>query len=156
MADRRIETECFALCLVQTCQVDLVRDQGHKYFLAVLEDPTIPAEYRTQSAFVLACIVHNYPQGQSCALKDWLVSTSLLQITDPNWMLRQWLAICLGQLWQDYETARWPAVRDLAHEKLLPLLEDPVPEVRTAAVFALGTFISSVKKRSEHANNIDK
>ncbi|XP_055700757.1 regulatory-associated protein of mTOR [Phlebotomus papatasi] len=143
------------LAVDSTCQVDLVRDQGHKYFLAVLEDPTIPAEYRTQSAFVLACIVHNYPQGQSCALKDWLVSTSLLQITDPNWTLRQWLAICLGQLWQDYETARWPAVRDLAHEKLLPLLEDPVPEVRTAAVFALGTFISSVKKRSEHANNID-
>lgn len=28
-------------------------------------------------------------------------------------------------------------------------------KVRAAAVYALGTFISSVKERSEHANNID-
>ncbi|XP_059613672.1 regulatory-associated protein of mTOR [Phlebotomus argentipes] len=144
------------LAVDSTCQVDLVRDQGHKYFLSVLQDSTISAEYRTQSAFVLACIVHNYPQGQNFALQGSLVSICLLQICDSNWMLRQWLAICLGQLWQDYDKARWSGVRDLAHEKLLPLLQDPVPEVRTAAVFALGTFISSVKKRSDHANNIDR
>uniref|UniRef100_A0A1B0CH83 Raptor N-terminal CASPase-like domain-containing protein n=1 Tax=Lutzomyia longipalpis TaxID=7200 RepID=A0A1B0CH83_LUTLO len=124
--------------------------------LAVDSDSTISAEYRTQSAFVLACIVHNYPQGQNYALQGSLVSICLLQICDANWMLRQWLAICLGQLWQDYDKARWSGVRDLAHEKLQPLLVDPVPEVRTAAVFALGTFISSVKKRSDHANNIDR
>lgn len=29
------------------------------------------------------------------------------------------------------------------------------PQVRAAAVYALGTFISSVTERSEHANNID-
>jgi regulator-associated protein of mTOR len=28
-------------------------------------------------------------------------------------------------------------------------------QVRAAAVYALGTFISSVTERSEHANNID-
>ena len=45
----------------------------------------------------------------------------------------------------------------MAHEKLYPLLKDPIPEVRAAAVFALGTFISSVTDRSEeHANNIDR
>lgn len=60
-------------------------------------------------------------------------------------------------LWQNFEKARWSGVRDLAHEKLYPLLKDPIPEVRAAAVFALGTFISSVTDRSEeHANNIDR
>lgn len=29
-------------------------------------------------------------------------------------------------------------------------------QVRAAAVYALGTFISSVTERSEHANNIDQ
>lgn len=29
-------------------------------------------------------------------------------------------------------------------------------QVRAAAVYALGTFISSVNERSEHANNIDQ
>lgn len=84
---------------------------------------------------------------------------SLVQIADGNALLRQWLAICLGHLWQNYDKARWSGVRDLAHEKLFPLLEYPEPEVRTAAVYALGTFISSVtehKDRTEHANNIDR
>ena len=62
-----------------------------------------------------------------------------------------------GMLWQNFEKARWSGVRDLAHEKLYILLKDPIPEVRAAAVFALGTFISSVTDRSEeHANNIDR
>lgn len=60
-------------------------------------------------------------------------------------------------LWENFEKARWSGVRDLAHEKLYPLLKDPIPEVRAAAVFALGTFICSVTDRSEeHANNIDR
>lgn len=113
-------------------------------------------EHRTLSAFVLACIVHNFPHGQANALQGSLISNCLIQIYDNNWVLRQWLALCLGQLWQNYDKARWSGVRDLAHEKLYPLLKDPVPEVRAAAVFALGTFISSVTQRSEHANNIDR
>lgn len=84
------------------------------------------------------------------------MSICLVQICDDNWLLRQWLAICLGQLWQNFAKARWSGVRDLAHEKLYPLLQDPVPEVRAAAVFALGTYISSVTERSEHANIIDR
>lgn len=143
----------------QTCQVDLVCDKGHKYFLSVLQDTAIGHEYRTMAAFILASIVHNFPLGQANALQGSMVSICLLHINDPNSMLRQWLAICLGNLWQNYDKARWSGVRDLAHEKLYPLLQDPVPDVRAAAVYALGTFISSVtnnKDRTEHANNIDR
>lgn len=140
-----------------TCQVDLIREYGYKYFLAVLQDPIVTSDYRTLSAFVMACIVHNFALGQANALQGSLVSICLIQICDSShWLLRQWLALCLGQLWQNYEKARWSGVRDTAHDKLYPLLRDPVPEVRAAAVFALGTFISSVTERSEHANNIDR
>lgn len=140
-----------------TCQVDLVCDQGQKYFLSVLQDPIITPKYRTLAAFVLASIVHNFPLGQANALQGSLVSICLEQINDRCATLRQWLAICLGHLWQNYDKARWSGVRDLAHEKLYPLLQDPVPEVRAAAVYALGTFISSQQKdRTEHANNIDR
>ncbi|GFG29093.1 hypothetical protein Cfor_00263 [Coptotermes formosanus] len=112
-------------------------------------------EDRTLAAFVLASIVNNYAQGQEVALQGSLVSICLEQLGDPNPLLRQWLAICLGRLWTNYDKARWCGVRDIAHEKLYTLLSDPVPEVRAAAVYALGTFISSVTERSEHANNID-
>lgn len=140
-----------------TCQVDLVCDHGQKYFLSVLQDPTITSEYRTLAAFVLASIVHDFPLGQASALQGSLVSICLVQICDDCHTLRQWLAICLGHLWQNYDKARWSGVRDLAHEKLYPLLQDKVPEVRAAAVYALGTFISSQHKdRTEHANIIDR
>ncbi|KAK3908175.1 Regulatory-associated protein of mTOR [Frankliniella fusca] len=143
------------LAVDSTCQADLVRDNGHKYFLSVLQDHSMPSEHRTLAAFVLACVVNNYPQGQEVALQGSLVSICLVQLSDPSPLLRQWLAICLGRLWTNYAPARWCGVRDIAHEKLYNLLSDPVPEVRAAAVYALGTFISSVVERSEHANTID-
>uniref|UniRef100_A0A182K1J5 Raptor N-terminal CASPase-like domain-containing protein n=1 Tax=Anopheles christyi TaxID=43041 RepID=A0A182K1J5_9DIPT len=145
-----------------TCQIDLIREQGHKYFLTALQDTNpggqpFKGNHRTYAAFVLASIVHNFPNGQSSALQGQLVSICLDQLNDDsNPLLRQWLAICLGHLWQNYEQARWSGVRDNANEKLYPLLSDPYPEVRAAAVYALGTFISSVKQRSDHANNIDR
>ncbi|XP_054727025.1 regulatory-associated protein of mTOR-like isoform X1 [Anastrepha obliqua] len=142
------------LAVDPNCQVDLVKE--HKYFLSVLQDTTVAKEYRTLSAFVLACIVNDFLLGKTSALQGSLVSICLEQLNDESWLLRQWLAICLGMLWQNFEKARWSGVRDLAHEKLYPLLKDPIPEVRAAAVFALGTFISSVTDREEHANNIDR
>ncbi|XP_034933935.1 regulatory-associated protein of mTOR isoform X2 [Chelonus insularis] len=144
------------LAVDNSCQADLIRDNGHKYFLSVLQDVTIASEHRTLATFVLACIVNNYPAGQEAALQGSLVSICLEQLNDPNPQLRQWLCLCLGRLWHNYDKARWCGVRDIAHEKLASLLQDPVPEVRTASVYALGTFINSVTKRSEHANNIDQ
>lgn len=40
------------------------------------------------------------------------------------------MAICLGRIWQNFDSARWCGVRDSAHEKLYSLLSDPIPEVR--------------------------
>ncbi|KAF7992418.1 hypothetical protein HCN44_001743 [Aphidius gifuensis] len=114
--------------------LSVVRDNGHKYFLSVLQDTTMA----------------------KAALQGSLVSICLEQLNDSEPMLRMWLCLCLGRLWNNYDKARWCGVRDIAHEKLSQLLNDPIPEVRTACVFALGTFINSVQKRSEHANNIDQ
>ncbi|CAH0563709.1 unnamed protein product [Brassicogethes aeneus] len=143
------------LAVDNTCQGDLVRDNGHKYFLSVLQDTTILSETRTQATFVLASIVTDYRDGQEAAVQGSLVSICLEQLNDPCPLLRQWVAICLGKIWDRYDSARWTGVRDIAHEKLYTLLKDSYPEVRAAAVYALGTFINSVTERSEHANNID-
>ncbi|XP_024080939.1 regulatory-associated protein of mTOR isoform X2 [Cimex lectularius] len=143
------------LAVDSTCQTDLVRDNGHRYFLSVLQDTGMPSEERTLAAFVLACMVDDYPGGQEAAMQGSLVSICLDQLEDESDLLRQWLAIALGRLWRRYDKARWCGVRDSAHEKLYRLLKDPVPEVRAASVFALGTFIDSVSERSMHANNID-
>ncbi|CAH1793910.1 unnamed protein product [Owenia fusiformis] len=143
------------LAVDSSCQADLVKDNGHKYFLSVLADPYMPAEHRTMAAFVLAMIVNSYPNGQEVALQGNLIAICLEQLSDKSALLRQWLALCLGKVWTNFDAARWCGVRDTAHEKMYILLTDPVPEVRAAAVYALGTFIANSTERSDHANNID-
>lgn len=137
--------------------MDLVSSKSHIYFLAVLQDLNIPTYYRTFAVFVLASIVHEFPLGQKSALQCSLISVCLGQLNSTNALHRQWSAICLGHLWHKHNTARWSGIRDLAHEKLYALLVDPVPEVRAAAVYALGTFIGSqLEDRNEQADNIDR
>ncbi|XP_023246408.1 regulatory-associated protein of mTOR isoform X2 [Copidosoma floridanum] len=144
------------LAVDNTCQTDLVQTNCHLYFLSILQDPSILSEYRTLAVFILACIVKNYAEGQKAAMKSCLLTICLEYLGDPNPLFRQWLCLCLARLWHNNDKARWCGVRDIAHEKLYTLLQDPVPEVRAASVYALGTFISSATKRSEHANNIDQ
>ncbi|XP_059527458.1 regulatory-associated protein of mTOR isoform X2 [Myotis daubentonii] len=143
------------LAVDSSCQADLVKDSGHKYFLSVLADPYMPAEHRTMTAFVLAVIVNNYNTGQEACLQGNLIAICLEQLTDPHPLLRQWVAICLGRIWQNFDSARWCGVRDSAHEKLCSLLSDPIPEVRCAAVFALGTFVGNSAERTDHSTTID-
>lgn len=143
------------LAVDNSCQADLVKDSCHRYFISVLTDSYMPPDHRTMAAFVLAMIVNNYRTGQEAALQANLIAICLDQLKDEHPLLRQWLALCLGKVWTSFDAARWCGVRDSAHEKLYKLLRDPVPDVRAAAVFALGTFISNTTERSDHANNID-
>ena len=152
------------LAVDPSCQTDLIRDSSHKYFLSVLQDDqgSVASEHRTWAAFILATIVHNFPQGQQEAEQHNLISICLEHLEDggssgggDHPLLRRWLAVALGRTWDRYEKARWRGVRDNAHSRLLELLRDPVPEVRAAAVFALGTFVNACQERTEHANSLD-
>ncbi|XP_072882388.1 regulatory-associated protein of mTOR [Hemitrygon akajei] len=143
------------LAVDSSCQADLVKDNGHKYFLSVLADPYMPAEHRTMAAFILAVIVNSYNTGQEACLQGNLIAICLEQLSDPHPLLRQWVAICLGRIWQNFDAARWCGVRDIAHEKLYSLLSDPIPEVRCSAVFALGTFVGNSAERTDHSTTID-
>lgn len=136
-----------------------MRESADTYFLNALQDTTTvfgQFNCRTFAAFVLASIVYKFEQGQANALKGSLLSICLEQLHDNDPVLRKWMIICLGNLWLNYEDARWSGARDLAYEKLYTLLKDPVPEVRAATVYALGTFISSTLERTSQANDIDR
>ncbi len=146
-----------------TCQIDIVKEAVDSYFLAALSDTTMIFYHdcRTFAAFVLASIVYKFEQGQINALKAKdpfnALSICLEQMNDRNPLLRKWFAICLGNLWHNFEAARHQGARDLAQEKLQEkLLGDPVPEVRAAAVYALGTFISSTTDRQSQDNDLDR
>ncbi|XP_021951380.1 regulatory-associated protein of mTOR isoform X2 [Folsomia candida] len=143
------------LAVDHTCQSDLVRDGSHKYFIAMIGDTTLPFEHRTMAIFVLANIVRNFRSGQQAVLQANAIAVCLEALDESDAELRRWVCICLGLTWAEFPSARWCGVRDSAHEKIYNILEDPNPEVRAAAVFALGTFINSSNERSEHSNSID-
>ncbi|CAA7033373.1 unnamed protein product [Microthlaspi erraticum] len=136
------------LALDKSCQVELVKDGGHKYFISFLDSPGAFPEQRAMAAFVLSVIVDGYKGGQELCLKADLIGVCLghleaPQLCDqpPEPLFLQWLCLCLGKLWEDFLEAQIKGREANASEKLIPLLSEAQPEVRAAAVFSLGTLL---------------
>lgn len=129
------------LALDKSCQLDLVKENGHTYFINVLATPSVPSDQRTMAAFILSVIANNCRPGQSACLAGNLVTICLAQLNDADPMLRRWCILCLAKLWEGFEEAKVTAIREGAIERIKSLLTDPEPEVRAAAVYSLGIFI---------------
>nr|PNR35773.1 hypothetical protein PHYPA_021623 [Physcomitrium patens] len=141
------------LALDKSCQVDLVRDGGHPYFVQFLDSPDIHAEQRAMAAFVLAVIVDDYQHGQQACIEAGLITICLSHIQaainiqaspnapSPEPLLLQWLCLCLGKLWDGSAEGIDLALREHAPTILGRVLSEPQPEVRAAATYALGTLI---------------
>ncbi|OVA17236.1 WD40 repeat [Macleaya cordata] len=136
------------LALDKSCQVDLVKDGGHEYFIKFLDSMDAYPEQRAMAAFVLAVIVDGHRRGQEACKKADLIHVCLKHLqpvnpqdaqTEP--LFPQWLCLCLGKLWEDFPEAQNIGLRADAPAIYAPLLSQPQPEVRASAVFALGTLL---------------
>ena len=137
------------LAVDPSCQTDLLRDNGYKYFLTVVKpDVGLPvnnaSEHRAMSAFIIAMFCRDYQQGQAVSTSSDLFEALRDHLSDhENPLLRQWSCLCISMLWKDYNEAKWIGQGTSTHSKLCQLIYDPVPEVRTAALHALTTFLGS-------------
>ncbi|KAF2610644.1 hypothetical protein F2Q70_00009766 [Brassica cretica] len=136
------------LALDKSCQIDLVKDGGHTYFIRFLDSSGAFPEQRAMAAFVLAVIVDGHRRGQEACLEANLIGVCLGHLEasipsdpQPEPLFLQWLCLCLGKLWEDFMEAQIMGREANAFQKLAPLLSEPQPEVRAAAVFALGTLV---------------
>ncbi|KAE9421438.1 hypothetical protein Angca_002232, partial [Angiostrongylus cantonensis] len=133
----------------------------YHFFVAILNDPDTLPRQKIVVAFVLASLFHNnYRIAQENLTKKGYVNlcTELLsenQAKDCR-LLKLWILIGLGRLWADYDPARWQAVRLVAYAKVLKELDDNAPEVRAAAVYALGCLVKNRSETNEHAATIDQ
>ena len=152
------------LAVDKSCQAELVKDNGHAYFIQVLTEQEVEPTHKVYSIFVLSCLVDNYPSGKESAKLNHLIALCTYLLADKaskdfkNALLRQWCCLCLGLCWQNYPDAKWEGVRNNAHQPLIELIGDPVPEVRAAAIFALGTYIGcglGTEGSQEQANKLD-
>ncbi|PNH07533.1 Regulatory-associated protein of TOR 1 [Tetrabaena socialis] len=144
------------LALDRSCQVDLVKDTGHLYFIRYLDsvDGHIDLYSRAQAAFVLSVICDGHPKGQAmCAsgqllavLLRWLRSLAPVNITygpPGHPLLLRWLCLCIGKLCEDVPELSLHAIREGAADILVQLLTSPLPEIRAAAIFGLACLIHS-------------
>lgn len=150
------------LALDKSCQVDLVKDGGHQYFIRFLDSPDIYTEQRAMAAFVLAVIVDGHRRGQEACIQCGLISICLQHIqcssamdVQPEPLLLQWLCLCLGKLWDGFSDAQQQGVQASAPSILMRLLSEPQPEVRAAATFALGTLIAAGNEMVSDSSSLD-
>lgn len=157
------------LALDATCQVDLVKDDGHSYFVSHLASslqtsrgsgdghgaslygsstpapPTphgpISSQQKVMAAFVLSVICNNYQPGQRGCLAQYLHKICCGLLGDRDDEVRKWMCLCLAKLWENFDDAKRIAIDDNVPQLLYVLLQDDYPEVRAAAVYALGTLV---------------
>ncbi|CAG8510914.1 4130_t:CDS:2 [Acaulospora colombiana] len=147
------------LAVDRSCQQDLLRDEGYTYFVNILSPNSnlnIPneSEHRAMCTFILAILCTNYSQGQVACRKSGVLLACLARLGDDDPLLRQWSCLCIGQYWMNQPESKSEGIENQAHQKLFGLLSDPVPEVRAAALYALGTFIGDLE-RTEQIVNIE-
>ncbi|WFD02166.1 Target of rapamycin complex 1 subunit kog1 [Malassezia obtusa] len=157
------------LAVDHSCQVDLLRDSGYMYFATVLS-PFAPgsgawaggaerasggngtpgalpipnvSEHRAMCAFILAVFCQDFALGQDACLETDVMDSCLEHLEDDDFLLRQWSALCLAQLWDQSEAGKARAIAKDAHGKLCCLLSDASPEVRAAMLYALGVLLGT-------------
>ena len=65
------------------CQVDLVKENGHKYFLNFISTSGVPAEQKVMACFVISALCNDaYRPGQSACLQAGLVDAITIKCCD--------------------------------------------------------------------------
>ncbi|KAJ7511862.1 hypothetical protein B0H11DRAFT_2268846 [Mycena galericulata] len=136
------------LAVDPTVQVDLVNTNGYKYFANILgarDEPALPnsSEHKAMCSFILAAASRDYPQGQDACVHARVFDYCYDKLDDPDFLLRQWSALCIAQIWDAHDENKVKGVDCATQDKLIQLLSDDSVEVRCAALYALGTFMGA-------------
>ncbi|TFK56405.1 hypothetical protein OE88DRAFT_12946 [Heliocybe sulcata] len=139
------------LAVDASCQVDLYTNQGYKYFanvLAIQEDPqhsVIPnhSEHKAMCAFILSAIARDFAHGQNACWRERVFDNCFERLDEGDFLLRQWCALSIAQIWDANDEIKIYGVDRGTQDKLIAMLSDDSPEVRTAALYALGTFMGA-------------
>ncbi|TDH70902.1 hypothetical protein CCR75_009469 [Bremia lactucae] len=145
------------LALDSSCQVDLVKDDGHSYFITHLaaglhnsegnqnvysaSTSMMPSDQKAMAAFIISVICNNYLPGQKSCLPQYVHKICINLLQDPNEEVRKWICLCMAKLWENFEDAKRIVIEDKVPQILGTKFSDNCPEVRAAAAYALGTLV---------------
>ncbi|KAF5351586.1 hypothetical protein D9758_007263 [Tetrapyrgos nigripes] len=139
------------LAVDPSVQQDLFTNaQGYRYFsniLAMKADHAhvLPnsSEHQAMCSFILSALARDFPRGQQACWEEHVFVSCYDRLEEPDFLLRQWTALCIGQMWDGYDQGKMAGVDRGTQDKLTSLLSDDSAEVRCAALFALGTFMGA-------------
>lgn len=139
------------LAVDPSCQVDLYTNRGYEYFARVLANQEIPtsvvvpnrSEHKAMCAFILSAIARNFTHGQNAVAREHVFDQCLGLLEDPDFLVRQWAALCVAMMWGGNDEIRVYGVDTGTQDKLIGMLTDDAPEVRAAVLYALSTFMGA-------------
>ncbi|KAG7661086.1 KOG1 [[Candida] subhashii] len=144
----------------KSTQQELCKDKGYNYFYLILNSspmnqigaPGAPGatgnmlindDHKAMSAFILTLFIKDFKNGQRLCFSVEVINNCLKFIqTSEIPLLRQWCSLLLSQLWNKYPDGKWIAYKDGYINRLLLLINDPIPEVRTSIILAITSFLS--------------
>ena len=136
------------LAVDSSVQTDLYNTQGYKYFsnvLGIKNEDNLPnsSEHKAMCSFILASISRDFPHGQAACWGERVFDNCYDRLDDPDFLLRQWTALCIAQMWDCNDEIKVYGVDRGTQDKLIGMLADDSAEVRAAALYALGTFMGA-------------
>ena len=136
------------LAVDSSVQTDLYNTQGYKYFsnvLGIKNEDNLPnsSEHKAMCSFILASISRDFPHGQAACWGERVFDNCYDRLDDPDFLLRQWTALCIAQMWDCNDEIKVYGVDRGTQDKLTGMLADDSTEVRAAALYALGTFMGA-------------
>ena len=136
------------LAVDPTVQTDLFNTQGYRYFANVLglrNEDVLPnsSEHKAMCSFILGAISRDFYQGQSACWSERVFDNCYERLDEADFLLRQWTALCIAQIWDANDDIKVYGVDRGTQDKLIEMLSDDSAEVRSAALYALGTFMGA-------------
>ncbi|TFK42159.1 hypothetical protein BDQ12DRAFT_677728 [Crucibulum laeve] len=136
------------LAVDPTVQLDLCSNNGYRYFANVLglqNDDVLPnsSEHKAMCSFILAALARDHPNGQAACMNENVFEYCYERLEEPDFLLRQWTALCIAQIWAAHDEFKVVGVDRGTQDKLIGMLSDDSAEVRSAALYALGTFMGA-------------
>ncbi|KAF7972619.1 hypothetical protein HWV62_17360 [Athelia sp. TMB] len=147
------------LAVDASVQSDLYTTQGYKYFANVLAVPDDPAhlmlpnasEHKAMCAFILSAIARDFPHGQHACWRERVFDNCFERLDEGDFLLRQWSALCLGQIWDGNDEIRVYGVDRGTQDKLIALLSDDSPEVRMSSSLSTVLVMDAEATRAPYA-----
>ena len=127
-----------------SCRHDLVRSNGHAYFIDFMRNESARPGHKAMAAFVLATVCTDFDHGQASCFQSGLLDVLVPLLAEPHALLRWWSALCLARLWSNNPEAlaKGASAECGIRANTAQLLTDSVAEVRAAAVLACLLYTS--------------